>query len=67
MAKLENQLSNALYRAFCPEPLELGEFQLGMHSAQQANKIRIHLAECPYCRAELAQLISFLEELAKDA
>lgn len=67
MAKFENQLSNVLYRAFCPDPLELGEFQLGMLSAQQANKIQIHLAECQYCRAELAQLKTFLEELAKDA
>jgi anti-sigma factor ChrR (cupin superfamily) len=67
MAKLENQLGKLLYRAFCPEPLELGEYQLGMLSSQQANKIQTHLAECPYCRAELAQLRSFLEELANDA
>jgi anti-sigma factor ChrR (cupin superfamily) len=67
MAKLENQLSKVLYRAFCPETLELGEYQLGMLSSKQANKIQTHLAECPHCRAELAQLKSFLKGLADDA
>jgi len=66
MAKLENQLSKALYRAFCPETLELGEYQLGMLSSQQTNKIQTHLAECPHCRAELAQLKSFLKEVGAD-
>lgn len=66
MAKLENQLRKALYRAFCPETLELGEYQLGMLSSQQANKIQTHLAECPHCRAEMAQLKSFLKEVGAD-
>ncbi|MEJ2600936.1 MAG: zf-HC2 domain-containing protein [Anaerolineales bacterium] len=66
MAKLENQLSKALYRAFCPETLELGEYQLGMLSSQQANKIQTHLAECPHCQAELAQLKSFQKEVEAD-
>jgi Putative zinc-finger len=66
MAKLENQLSNALYRAFCPEPNELGEYQLGMLSSQRANQIQSHLAECPHCRKELAQLKSFLKAVEPD-
>jgi Putative zinc-finger len=66
MAKLENQLSNALYRAFCPEPNELGEYQLGFLSTPRAQKIQAHLAECPHCREELAQLQSFLKSVEPD-
>jgi anti-sigma factor RsiW len=66
MAKLENQLSKALYRAFCPETSELGEYQLGMLSTQRANQIQAHLVECPHCRTELAQLKSFLKEVEPD-
>lgn len=63
MAKLENQLSNALYRAFCPETNELGEYQLGLLSVTRAQQIQSHLAECPHCRTELGQLQSFLNSL----
>jgi Putative zinc-finger len=66
MAKLENQLSNALYRAFCPDTHELGEYQLGLLSSPRANQIQTHLAECPHCRAELAQLKSFLKQVEPD-
>jgi anti-sigma factor RsiW len=66
MAKLENQLSNALYRAFCPEPNELGEYQLGLLSTPRAQQIQTHLAECPHCRTEMAQLQSFLKSVEPD-
>lgn len=66
MAKLENQLSNALYRAFCPEPNELGEYQLGLLSIARAQQIQAHLVECPHCRTELAQLKSFLNTVESD-
>jgi Putative zinc-finger len=66
MAKLENQLSNALYRAFCPEPNELGEYQLGLLSTTRAQQIQAHLAECPHCQTELAQLQSFLKSVEPD-
>jgi hypothetical protein len=66
MAKLENQLSNALYRAFCPEPNEMGEYQLGLLSTPRTQQIRSHLAECRHCREELAQLQSFLKSVEPD-
>ena len=66
MAKLENQLSKALYRSFCPEPNELGEYQLGLLSITRAQEIQSHLAECPHCRTELAQLKSFLSTVESD-
>jgi hypothetical protein len=66
MAKLEKQLINALYRAFCPDTLELGEYQLGLLSSQRAEQIQHHLAECPHCQSELTQLKSFLEEVGPD-
>jgi hypothetical protein len=66
MAKLENQLSNVLYRAFCPEPNELGEYQLGLLTTPRAQEIQAHLAECLHCRTELAQLQSFLKSVEPD-
>jgi hypothetical protein len=66
MAKLENQLSNALYRAFCPEPNELGEYQLGLLSTPRTQQIRSHLDECRHCQEELAQLQSFLTSVQPD-
>jgi hypothetical protein len=66
MANFENQLSKALYRAFCPNTHELGEYQLGLLSSQRASQIRAHLSECAHCRAELAQLKSFLKTVEPD-
>lgn len=51
-----------LYRAACPGTLELGEYHLGLAPAGAADSIRQHLAQCPYCRAELAQLSTFMRQ-----
>lgn len=64
MANMEDKLTQRLYRRFCPEPLELGEFQLQMLPQARMAAIRQHLDTCPHCRGELGQLQSYLEDLA---
>lgn len=66
MADLESQLKSKLYRADCPQPLELGEYQLKMLSSERHQAIAGHLQACPHCQRELASLGSVLEELKSD-
>ena len=63
---IERNLSSALYRITCPSPHELGEYHLKMLSDDQSKEIRQHLKTCPHCTRELAQLKSYLTELAPD-
>jgi hypothetical protein len=62
LAKLTNRLTAQLYRLACPDSLELGEYHLGMLAGDQAQAIETHLAECPHCSKELAQLSGYLVE-----
>jgi hypothetical protein len=55
-----------MYRIDCPAPQELGEYQLGMLPAEQAGAVAQHLAECPHCTREVAQLEDYLADLAPD-
>jgi anti-sigma factor RsiW len=58
-------MTSALYRLDCPPSAELGEYQLGLLARSQAAAIAAHLAECPHCRAEVAQLRGYLASLAR--
>lgn len=62
LAKLQQSLIERLFRATCPLPEELGEYQLGLVSSQNKIDIAQHLLDCPHCRAEVAQLRSFLDQ-----
>jgi hypothetical protein len=62
MASIEDQLKRILYRAFCPESIELGEYQAGRLPAERREAIREHLRDCPFCIQELEELRNFLEE-----
>lgn len=64
MNKDEQELTNALYRAFCPNSSQLGEYQLGMLNPEQSDRIRIHLDDCLHCRRELIELEGYLNDLA---
>lgn len=64
LARLQGRLTTQLYRVICPSPLELGEYQLGVLSTAQAQVLAQHLAECPHCAREAAQLKDYLAELA---
>ena len=66
MAKFEDKLGAALYRATCPDSLVLGEYHLGVLDEDSRAEVRQHLAECPHCTLELSQLESFARETAAD-
>lgn len=66
LAHLQARLTAGLYRAACPSPLELGEYHLGALPRQQAAAVSRHLAECPHCSREVAQLKGYLGELAPE-
>src|SRR5438552_3937548 len=57
---MERTLLKKLYRWDCPLNQELGEYQLGLLSHEQATKVRDHLSECVLCVAEIATLNEFL-------
>lgn len=66
LAKLQQGLTAKLYRVSCPTSSELGEYQLGRLGAKRSAMISQHLAECPHCARELAQLVTFLGDLSAD-
>jgi hypothetical protein len=50
-----------LFRAACPSALELGEYRLGMLPAARTTAVQQHVAVCPHCTEELAQLVAFMD------
>jgi len=60
----ETQLLKMLYRADCPPSVELGEFQLGLLERVRSVWMGQHVADCPHCSRELAQLNSFMSQVA---
>lgn len=66
MAKFEDKLGAALYRATCPDSLVLGEYQLGVLDEEHNTEVSQHLAECPHCTLELSQLERFARETSAD-
>ena len=64
LGSLQNRLTARLYRLTCPSPLELGDYHLGLLRNEQRAAIAAHLLECPHCTRELAELRSYLRELA---
>lgn len=63
---IERKLSTYLYRITCPSPNDLGEYHLRMLPNDQTEAISQHLATCPHCTREIAQLKRYLSELAPD-
>jgi hypothetical protein len=66
MKPTETRLTATLYRAFCPDTSELGEYHFEMSPPERAAFIRDHLKECPHCRRELHQLGQFLMDVSPD-
>lgn len=66
MDHLDEKLAAHLYRLTCPTSDELGEHQLRLLPAEQAEKVGRHLQSCPHCRQELVQLQNFLADLAPE-
>lgn len=64
MAQMDDSLKAALYRISCPDSATLGNFHLGLLPETAAHSIADHLAICPLCTQEIAQLEMFLAETA---
>jgi anti-sigma factor RsiW len=59
---LQRVLLRALYRRHCPQSQVLSDYYLGLLAEAEIMAIQAHLAECPYCPAELEDLRQFLAE-----
>jgi hypothetical protein len=64
MAHMDDSLKAALYRITCPDGATLGNYHLGLLAETAAQHVSHHLAICPLCTRELAQLEAFLAETA---
>lgn len=66
MSSIEKHLQTALYRAFCPDSIILGEYYLGILDQEQASEVRKHIKDCARCQQELNQLEVFSREQRRD-
>ena len=64
LARLQSRLMAQLYRITCPSPEELGEYHLGVLPRDRAAAVARHLARCPHCIREVAQLKDYLAQMA---
>lgn len=62
----ENRLTALLYRTVCPPSETLGEYHLNMLSGETAAAVSNHVATCPHCTSELAQLDTFMGALESE-
>ena len=64
-AGIQGKLRQRLHRIACPDPLELSLYQRGGSDPDpdRRTQIEAHLAICPYCRQELANLELFLDRV----
>lgn len=58
--RMEHVLTSKLYRWDCPPSQVLGEYQLGLLSAEVAAAVKLHMSTCVLCVAEVATLSEFL-------
>ena len=64
MAHMDDSLKAALYRITCPDSATIGNYHLGLLAETAAQQVSHHLAMCPLCTREIAQLEAFLAETA---
>ena len=60
LARWQQALTVRLYRHECPSALALGEYHLGLLPPHEAAGVKAHLAACPHCRREVAELDAYL-------
>lgn len=60
LSSVQQAASARLYRVACPSSLELGEHHMSLLPAARSAAVRQHVAVCPHCAQELAQLDAFL-------
>lgn len=61
LASVQRLATARLFRAACPPALELGEYHLDMLPVAKTTVVQQHVATCPYCAQELAQLAAFMD------
>ena len=66
-ASLQNRLKKRSYRVTCPNPIELGDYHMGLLSDSQKLAVAQHVRECPLCRQEVAILEDFLTSQAPES
>jgi hypothetical protein len=59
-ARLARRLAQRLSRLACPSAHALGEFELGLGTAEERLRIEAHIQHCPLCAGELRVLREFL-------
>jgi len=59
----ERRLQSLLFRADCPSPLMLVDYELNLLPDEQRMLIKAHVAQCPHCSQELAWLRQFMTAL----
>ena len=64
LARFQHRLTAQLYRLTCPSSMKLGEYDLDLLPRDQAAVVARHLAECPHCTREVAQLRDYLTDMA---
>lgn len=62
----ETRLTAGLYRMDCPDTTTLGEYYLGLVDKTEKSVIKAHVAICPHCTAELANLATFMTNMAAE-
>jgi hypothetical protein len=60
MRSIEKKLQSILFRSDCPPNMDLGEYELGILETPRRDEIASHLATCPHCQADLAQIRQFM-------
>lgn len=66
LQKEEEVLQSALFRVSCPDTMDLSEYAAGLLPAGFRQDIQSHLAACPYCVQEVAQLKTYLAAVRPD-
>jgi anti-sigma factor RsiW len=61
-ASLGRALRARMFRADCPAAQVLGDLAAGLLSPEETTLVRAHLALCPHCAGELAQLEAALRD-----
>jgi hypothetical protein len=64
--EMEALLRKNLHRALCPDPVVLGEYQMGSLPAEQNSVIHSHLEDCPRCKSELKLMENYFNDLKPD-
>jgi anti-sigma factor RsiW len=62
--QFEHAMAMTLRRWECPPATQLGAYHWGLLAPEQARALAAHLADCPRCREEVAELRIFLAEEA---